>query len=295
MMSGYILTDRLLVTTGEKRSFGNAVDAVLAFVAELPARRLAYIKDRSGGGVFTPREVSVEQMDLPPLTAAAAASAAGSGAQHKPADGSQPPTTVAELSEVIGFYTQMHHTLITLATEMCTDFMTGAAPGTANDLAPALFAYINLMVLKEKAGIERAIISGQIALHQRTSQVEAEAATGGKDVEEAEYLGLDSSHPISEGIPLAMMVGLREVVAQQEGYRTAFFQFAPRWAADAYREHRREACVVESLRMRAVLLRPLRKALRVSPVAEDPGRFPPLFLRFSIGKCRNCPFFRAFY
>ena len=23
--------------------------------------------------------------------------------------------------------------------------------------------------------------------------------------------------------------------------------------------------------------------------------FPPLFLRFSIGKCRNCPFFRAFY
>ena len=24
------------------------------------------------------------------------------------------------------------------------------------------------------------------------------------------------------------------------------------------------------------------------------GRFFPLFLRFSIGKCRDCPFFRAF-
>jgi len=24
------------------------------------------------------------------------------------------------------------------------------------------------------------------------------------------------------------------------------------------------------------------------------GRFSPLFLRFSRGKCRNCPFFRAF-
>ena len=24
------------------------------------------------------------------------------------------------------------------------------------------------------------------------------------------------------------------------------------------------------------------------------GPFSPLFLRFSIGKCRNCPFFRAF-
>ena len=28
---------------------------------------------------------------------------------------------------------------------------------------------------------------------------------------------------------------------------------------------------------------------------EDMVVFSPLFLRFSIGKCRNCPFFRAFY
>ena len=27
----------------------------------------------------------------------------------------------------------------------------------------------------------------------------------------------------------------------------------------------------------------------------DQVGFPPLFLRFSGGKCRNCPFFRAFY
>ena len=29
------------------------------------------------------------------------------------------------------------------------------------------------------------------------------------------------------------------------------------------------------------------------PERLPPGRFPPLFLRFSKGKCRNCPFFRA--
>ena len=28
--------------------------------------------------------------------------------------------------------------------------------------------------------------------------------------------------------------------------------------------------------------------------APEQVRFFPLFLRFSIGKCRNCPFFRAF-
>ena len=29
------------------------------------------------------------------------------------------------------------------------------------------------------------------------------------------------------------------------------------------------------------------------PVLKRAGLFLPLFLRFSIGKCRNCPFFRA--
>ena len=37
---------------------------------------------------------------------------------------------------------------------------------------------------------------------------------------------------------------------------------------------------------------------RALPLAGDEGTaevgFPPLFLRFSIGKCRNCPFFREF-
>eukprot|EP01046_Picozoa_sp_COSAG06_P007104 COSAG06_NODE_342_length_17160_cov_11.393353_2_plen_165_part_00 len=41
------------------------------------------------------------------------------------------------------------------------------------------------------------------------------------------------------------------------------------WAAEAYQEHRKEACVVETLRMRAVLLRPLRKSLGISIVEED--------------------------
>ena len=45
--------------------------------------------------------------------------------------------------------------------------------------------------------------------------------------------------------------------------------FPGRGRKHTYREHRREACVVESLRMRAILLRPLRKALGVSIVEED--------------------------
>jgi hypothetical protein len=34
-------------------------------------------------------------------------------------------------------------------------------------------------------------------------------------------------------------------------------------------------------------------ACMILPVGA--GRFSPLFLRFSIETCRNCPFFRAFY
>ena len=33
----------------------------------------------------------------------------------------------------------------------------------------------------------------------------------------------------------------------------------------------------------------------VSMTMNGAGRFSPLFLRFSRGKCRNCPLFRAFY
>ena len=136
-----------------------------------------------------------------------------------------------------------------------------------------------MLVLKEKAGIERAIISGQLALYHRhgmeadTPEQEDENFHvdnfGVRSKEKKQHLFANSTVFISDGIPLSLMVGLREVVAQQEGYRTAFFRFAPRWAADTYREHRREACVVESLRMRAILLRPLRKALGVSIVEED--------------------------
>ena len=36
---------------------------------------------------------------------------------------------------------------------------------------------------------------------------------------------------------------------------------------------------------------------RGGPMGDNVGQVgpPPLFLRFSIGKCRNCLFFRAFY
>jgi hypothetical protein len=159
-------TDEVIATsagplglTREKRSFSNAVDAALAFVAELPARRKAYVKSSSMGTLLTSQEMVTTLPNTPEpghLAAAAAASAGDhfvSGDSHSDSDGYRQSSMA--LRHAIAFYTQMHHTLITLATELCTDFMTGVAPGIINDLAPALFAYINLMVIKEKAGIER--------------------------------------------------------------------------------------------------------------------------------------------
>ena len=141
----------------EERSFDNAVKSALAFVKELPDRRLSFVKDISAGKFNPP-----EPWDLndAPTTAEPRRGAD---------DGDAELTPVAELHAAIAFYTHLHHALITLATELCTDLMTGEAPGhgAAHSLAPALFAYINLLVLKEKAGIERAIISGQLALYHR--------------------------------------------------------------------------------------------------------------------------------
>ena len=255
--------------TREKGSrFDHAVRTMLAFVAELPKRRHRHIP-RSA---FAHKDSLLDAVSLPAADPTAAASAADPGC----GDQSNCSLTPAdELESAIGFYTTMHLSFIALATEMCTDFMTGVAPGVSNQLAPALFAFINLMVLKEKAGIERAVVSGQIALHD---YVAATDATFGAGTNEAQGQVQPRRQPSGEAdlsfnqqarIPLATMVRLREVVAQQEGYRTAFFRFAPEWAAEAYRLHRKEGCVVESLRMRALLLRPLRKTLGVSIVEED--------------------------
>lgn len=238
--------------TREKSRFDNAVRAVLSSVAELPKRRQCHIP-RS---VFTPQDLLGGAAKLPVVDPTGSASAAWACCENK-TDCTLSPAE--ELEDVIAYYGKMHMSFITLATEMCTDFMTGVAPGVSNQLAPALFAFINLMVLKEKAGIERAIVSGRIALHDQQDPVTKVTAADDADLPYAQHAR----------VPLATMVHLREVVAQQEGYRTAFFRFAPAWAADAYRSHRKEACVVESLRMRAVLLRPLRKTLGISIVEED--------------------------
>jgi hypothetical protein len=61
-----------------------------------------------------------------------------------------------------------------------------------------------------------AMIGGQIALHHQDPTRSTNEFNG------------TTTTTISEGIPLSMMVGLREVVAQQEGFRSAFFRFAPR-------------------------------------------------------------------
>lgn len=255
------------LTRGTGGRFDHAVRTMLAFVAELPKRRRRHIP-RSA---FAHQDSLLDAVSLPAADPTAAASAAdlGCGEQSNcslsPAD---------ELESAIGFYTTMHLSFITLATEMCTDFMTGVAPGVSNQLAPALFAFINLMVLKEKAGIERAVVSGQIALHDYVAATDPTFGAGTNEshgqAQPRQHSGeADLSFNQQARIPLATMVRLREMVAQQEGYRTAFFRFAPEWAAEAYRLHRKEGCVVESLRMRALLLRPLRKMLGISIVEED--------------------------
>jgi hypothetical protein len=198
----------------QERRFDNAVRALLAFVAELPKRRQRHIPS----SVFTSQDSLLHTTDLPAVDATAAASAHTAGVGC--ADESDCVSGLAqerEMHSAIAFYTQMHNSFIDTATEMCTDFMTGVVPGATNQLAPALFAYINLMVLKEKAGIERAIVSGQIALHDFVTSTQAGAEARQK---QGNQFFAEKDNPFSQGFPLATMVELREVVAQQEGYRT---------------------------------------------------------------------------
>ena len=87
------------------------------------------------------------------------------------------------------------------------------------------------MVLKEKAGIERALLSGELTIQGRTTV------------------------PVNGSlISLSALVQLREVVAQQEGYLDTFYSFAPSWAVTQYRSQLHEPCVAATARMRADLL-----------------------------------------
>ena len=70
--------------------------------------------------------------------------------------------SVSSHRQVIRFFSTMHESLITLASASASEMLaTGHAP---SGFAALLYSYVNLIVLKEKAGIERALIGSELAL-----------------------------------------------------------------------------------------------------------------------------------
>lgn len=127
--------------------------------------------------------------------------------------------------EAVEFYTSMHDTFIAFMIKLCSPMLSGGAAPRA--LAPLLFAHINLLMTKEKVGIERAVIAAALAAEPVRNHAE---------------------------VPTSAMIGVRESMAAQEGYRRMFLSFAPSWAVAMYDAHREKKCVLLALKMRHSLL-----------------------------------------
>ena len=168
---------------------------------------------------------------------------------------------VSSHRQVIRFFSTMHESLITLASASASEMLaTGHAP---SGFAALLYSYVNLIVLKEKAGIERALIGSELALSGAARRTQEKQ---GRWFQAAKTAAADAPPTV----PLGVMVELRELVAQQQGYRNSLLAFAPEWAARV-EAVQRLPCALHALRMRATLLRPLRVALEIGPVSNgDP-------------------------
>lgn len=174
----------------------------------------------------------------------------GSSTFAIPAEDDDEPTGRARSFE---FYTGLNRNLLRLATSACVELVRNlrAGPSLAASL---LYAYVNLAAFKEKAGIERGVISTELnfalTADPQSSLVRhrrALAAIFNADVKPDE--SRSPRYP-----PLSSLVRLREVVAQQDVYLSSYLSFATERYVAAYEGISKEACVVDANRMRAALL-----------------------------------------
>ncbi|KAJ8608681.1 hypothetical protein CTAYLR_009395 [Chrysophaeum taylorii] len=172
------------------------------------------------------------------------------------------------------FYTGVNRNLLRLATNACVELVRNlrAGPSLAASL---LYAYVNLAAFKEKAGIERGVVSAELAFaltadrqsilvqHRRVMANLHVVATDGSTVENRSATTTTATTTMPRRIvarspSLSALVRLREVVAQQDVYLSSFLAFATHEYATEYDRLRSEACVLSSHEMRLTLLRRLR-------------------------------------
>ena len=168
---------------------------------------------------------------------------------------------VSSHRQVIRFFSTTHESLIARASASASEMLaTGHAPP---GFAALLYSYVNLIVLKEKAGIERALIGSELALSGAARRTQEKQ---GRWFQAAKTAAADAPPTV----PLGVMVELRELVAQQQGYRNSLLAFAPEWAARV-EAVQRLPCALHALRMRATLPARCASRLEIGPVSNgDP-------------------------
>lgn len=176
--------------------------------------------------------------------------------------------------------------MLQLATNACVELVRNlrAGPSLAASL---LYAYVNLAAFKEKAGIERGIISTELAfaltadqksvlvrhrkamanLHRKSHHsslndtarfADTKSVQSGKSATTYSESDTATNRTAEARSPsLSALVRLREVVAQQDVYLASFLAFAtPAYVSD-YARIRTESCVISSHDMRRTLIRRL--------------------------------------
>jgi hypothetical protein len=106
-----------------------------------------------------------------------------------------------------------------------------AADVASSGFIALLYAYVHLLVLKDKIGTMRALVGADLV--RREARVMCAWS----------------------------MVAVRELVVQQEGSRASFLAFAPMWAQQRYHALSTLPCALESVRLRTRLLMPLERLL----------------------------------
>lgn len=181
------------------------------------------------------------------------------------------------------YYTGLNRNLLRLATNACVELVRNlrAGPSLAASL---LYAYVNLAAFKEKAGIERGIISTELAFaltadpksrfvpsqeaieklkrksqHSSLNKTARSTKTKGERIRNSTTTyseGASATNRTAEARSpsLSALVHLREVVAQQDVYLASFLAFATPAYVSEYDRIRAESCVISSHEMRRTLI-----------------------------------------
>lgn len=241
----------------------------------------AFSADRYGVGTYDCKSARCRQVASILLFLQSSSPTGGSSRPVEPSSNAGGEDTNSGSSRAASFeyYTGLNRNLLRLATTACVELVRNlrAGPSLAASL---LYAYVNLAAFKEKAGVERGVISTELAfarsanqkslfvrhrnamvnLHRKIyEEVTDKDLERGQPGERTQNAGDDSadeedSTSQSRAPSLSALVRLREVVAQQDVYLSSFLAFVTPSYVEEYDRIRAESCVVHAEAMRRTLI-----------------------------------------